>query len=118
MRNCFVAFALMLGAGALMTGGPAQATPGQVATVSSPASALATVQPVDSLDRAERRLRRNGYTVIPPGPPAAAPVIVGEGPVAAVPPGAPVVPVKPTTCGEYHYWNGVACVDKRYEETP
>jgi hypothetical protein len=27
-----------------------------------------------------------------------------------------VAPVRPRSCGEYHYWNGVACVDARYTE--
>ncbi|ODA68797.1 hypothetical protein A7A08_00631 [Methyloligella halotolerans] len=117
MRNYFIALGLAAGTAALAAGGPAHATPGQSATSAHAASASA-VQQVDFVDRAERRLRRNGYTVIPPAPPGTAPVIVGTGPAVAVPPGAAVVPVRPTTCGEYHYWNGIACVDARYEETP
>ncbi len=43
-------------------------------------------------------------------------------PAPVVPEGAPVVegvpvvvvPLRPASCGEYHYWNGVACVDARY----
>lgn len=27
-----------------------------------------------------------------------------------------VTPVRPLSCGEYHYWNGVACVDARYND--
>lgn len=39
-----------------------------------------------------------------PVPQATAPVVV-----------APVlVPVRPASCGQYHYWNGVQCVDARY----
>jgi len=26
------------------------------------------------------------------------------------------VPVRPLSCGEYHYWNGSACVDARYND--
>lgn len=118
MRSFLIAASLMAGAGALFAGVPANATPGHALKAAS-VSPAAYVQPVDFMDRAERRLRRNGYTVIPPAPPpppGAAPVIVGEGPVAPVAPGVPVVPLRPTTCGEYHYWNGVACVDARYVE--
>lgn len=25
-----------------------------------------------------------------------------------------VVPLRPRSCGEFHYWNGAACVDARY----
>jgi hypothetical protein len=25
-----------------------------------------------------------------------------------------IVPVRPVSCGEFHYWNGSACVDARY----
>jgi hypothetical protein len=27
-----------------------------------------------------------------------------------------VAPVRPLSCGEFHYWNGVACVDARYND--
>lgn len=27
-----------------------------------------------------------------------------------------VVPVRPLSCGEFHYWNGTACVDARYND--
>lgn len=27
-----------------------------------------------------------------------------------------VVPVRPASCGEYRYWDGVACVDARYND--
>lgn len=113
MRNLFVAISLMMGASALLAT-PVHAGPGQ-ALKGDWAKTQGQLQTVGYLDRAERRLRRNGYTVIPPGPPAAAPVVVGD---AAIVPATPVVPVRPTTCGEYHYWNGVACVDARYEEEP
>ncbi|MGK2921192.1 MAG: hypothetical protein ACSLE4_00130 [Methyloceanibacter sp.] len=25
-------------------------------------------------------------------------------------------PLRPRSCGEYHYWNGVACADARYTD--
>ena len=27
-----------------------------------------------------------------------------------------IVPVRPVSCGEFHYWNGAACVDARYNK--
>ena len=33
-----------------------------------------------------------------------------------VPPYVLVTPRRPRSCGEYHYWNGVACVDARYND--
>ena len=30
------------------------------------------------------------------------------------PPVVAIVPVRPVSCGEYHYWDGERCVDARY----
>ena len=27
-----------------------------------------------------------------------------------------IAPRRPRSCGQYHYWNGVACVDARYND--
>lgn len=27
-----------------------------------------------------------------------------------------IAPLRPLSCGEYHYWNGVTCVDARYND--
>ncbi len=27
-----------------------------------------------------------------------------------------IVPVRPTSCGEFHFWNGEACVDARFND--
>ena len=32
------------------------------------------------------------------------------------PPIVAIVPVRPTSCGEYRYWNGNRCVDARYND--
>jgi hypothetical protein len=51
------------------------------------------------------------YGCPPPGyvpPPAAdALAVTPDGDVVAV-------PLRPASCGEFHYWNGEACVDARY----
>jgi hypothetical protein len=51
-----------------------------------------------------RQLRRDGY--VPDATPYA-PAVVGDEVV--------LVPVRPSSCGEYRYWNGVRCADARYE---
>jgi hypothetical protein len=27
-----------------------------------------------------------------------------------------IVPIRPVSCGEFHYWNGAVCVDARYNK--
>jgi hypothetical protein len=49
-----------------------------------------------------RQLRRGN---IPPA--VVVPPVVVQG-------GSPVILLRPTSCGQYHYWNGFACVDARY----
>ncbi|HET7448213.1 MAG TPA: hypothetical protein VFJ49_09945 [Methyloceanibacter sp.] len=53
--------------------------------------------------------------VVPTPAPAAVPAV----PTAPIvvpqsPPVIAVVPVRPVSCGEFHYWSGSACVDARY----
>ena len=51
-----------------------------------------------------RQLRRDGYiTETTPY----APAVVGDQVV--------LVPARPSSCGQYRYWNGVRCADARYE---
>jgi hypothetical protein len=48
--------------------------------------------------------------------PTAPAVVATTPPVVATenPPIVAIVPVRPVSCGEFHYWNGSACVDARY----
>ncbi|MGE5260677.1 MAG: hypothetical protein ACM3MH_07345 [Actinomycetota bacterium] len=48
--------------------------------------------------------------------PTAPAVVATTPPVVATenPPIVAIVPVRPVSCGEFHYWNGLACVDARY----
>ncbi|HUW74962.1 MAG TPA: hypothetical protein VMW05_13250 [Methyloceanibacter sp.] len=42
---------------------------------------------------------------------------IGDDAIVVAPGGTVVVgPVRPASCGEFHYWNGVACVDARYND--
>jgi hypothetical protein len=48
------------------------------------------------------------------GTPLVAPRVVGEAVVTPDGDTVVVVPLRPSSCGQYHYWNGSACVDARY----
>jgi hypothetical protein len=65
-----------------------------------------TPSAVEEVQYSRRYYRRQWRRGNIPGP-----VVVT--PPALVTPGA-VILVRPTSCGQYHYWNGVACVDARY----
>lgn len=103
-------------AGILVAGTSSRAAPVPV-LAATPATAGGIVQKVQLFPR---RYYRNhpyapGAVVVPVVP--AVPVIPAPVPGAAVVEGAPVVvmvPARPASCGEYRYWNGVACVDARY----
>jgi len=45
--------------------------------------------------------------VVVPAPAVTPPVVVQQSVVVVPPP-------RPTSCGEFHYWNGQYCVDARY----
>lgn len=62
-----------------------------------------------------RRRYWRHYGVWPTGPWPPAPPVAGAA-VVETDDGVVVVPVRPLSCGEYHYWNGSACVDARYND--
>ena len=116
MRQIFAAFAvsILCGGGLLAAPSAASAAPGL-----APLPAV-TATAIERVDYARRFYRRNGYY------PGAAPVVVTAPPVVVTAPpvveGAPVIvevplaPPRPASCGEFHFWNGVACVDARYNK--
>jgi hypothetical protein len=61
-----------------------------------------------------RYYRRNAPYAVPPVAPVA-PVVPVVPPVVVQEP-VVVVPMRPASCGEFHFWNGVACVDARYNK--
>ena len=95
---------------ALMIGGliaPAnKAAAGPLPAVTGANLAPAMVQKVDYW---HRYWRHHGYgpdvVVVPDVDVAAPPVIVETLP-----------PPRPLSCGEYHYWDGVQCVDARFNK--
>jgi hypothetical protein len=107
--------AIALVAGVLALGGPGRAAPGPSL---SAAATTAQAGMIHEVQLFLRRYYRNHPYAVPPAavvvpPPVVAPVVPQTAPVVE---GAPVVvvPLRPASCGEFHYWNGVACVDARY----
>jgi hypothetical protein len=108
MRILLTSAAALL-AGSLILGvGPGSVT-------ASPLPALTSLSvdhnAVQTVGWRERYYRRHG--VWPSGPRRAI-----DDDVAVATDGGVVIiaPARPSSCGQYHYWNGVACVDARYND--
>jgi hypothetical protein len=92
-----------------------------VPNVSTKSATAAPLPAITSLDAApsavetvgwRRRYWRRYGVWAPAGPPPAVveeDVIVDDDAVI-------IAPVRPRSCGQFHYWNGVACVDARYND--
>jgi hypothetical protein len=114
MRHIAIALTALI-ADVCAFGEAGHAAPGPSLSASIAAAQTGMVEPVQLFPR--RYYRTHPYAV-PPGavvvpPPVVTPVVPQTAPVVE---GAPVVvvPLRPASCGEFHYWNGVACVDARY----
>jgi hypothetical protein len=90
-------------------------------TISAPAAMPSAIESVQYYTR--RQLRRRGPVVVVPNNGATAdPDVEVEADADALsqgglsPPVIAIVPVRPTSCGEYRYWNGSRCVDARYND--
>ena len=110
MRPMLIAMLAFI-AGILVFGAPSHAAPGPVLAATAGNVAGGMVQKVDYWHRYYRstdmrqallRLFRLFRLFLFPRPP--------------LPSWSPrcLVPVRPASCGQYHYWNGVQCVDARY----
>jgi hypothetical protein len=88
----------------LLFGGGASAAPLPGLSVSKATSGL--IEPVGWRKRYYRR-----YGVLPTAPAVADDAVVETDDGTVV-----IAPLRPLSCGEYHYWNGVACVDARYND--
>ena len=107
MRHAHIALAATI-AGLMVSATPSNAGPST--SLTSPAADDGLVQKVQIFPR--RYYRQYPYgappaVVVPPVVPVVPPAVAGE-PVIVVP------PPRPTSCGEYRYWNGQNCVDARY----
>ena len=92
MRRVIIALAATI-AGLMASATPINAAPS--ATLTSPMADGGLVQKVQVYPRHYYRQHPYGAHVVPPV-------------VHVVP------PPRPTSCGQYHYWNGQNCVDARY----
>ena len=105
-----VLFAGALIAGAFVLGyaaGGASAFPQRMAAAANEAPAVTTV------GWRRRYWRRYGEWPAAPGGALENDAIVatdGENDIVII------APARPRSCGQYHYWNGIACVDARYND--
>lgn len=109
MRILFIS-AIALAAGGLLLGlhtERAKAGPLPVMTALSVDAAA-----VETVGWRKRYWRRHGVWPTGPRPDGAEVIVTPDGDEDVV----IVAPVRPLSCGEYHYWNGVACVDARYND--
>lgn len=74
-----------------------------------PLSVKSATPLLQKADYWHRYYRQHGYP-----PPAVVPVPVA--PPALNPPIVTEVPLRPASCGEYHFWDGAACVDARFNK--
>jgi hypothetical protein len=117
MRRVIIALAATI-AGLLASATPSNAAPS--ATLTSPMADGGLVQKVQVYPRHYYRQHPYGAPpvvhAVPPVVHAMPPVVHVVPPVVhVVPPVVHVVPPpRPTSCGQYHYWNGQNCVDARY----
>jgi hypothetical protein len=72
--------------------------------------------PVKKVGWRRRYWRRYGVWPTAPWPPAPPPPVAGDVVVETDDGAVFVAPVRPLSCGEYHYWDGRACVDARYND--
>jgi hypothetical protein len=103
MRHLYLAAALC-GLAAVGLTGPASAAP---APGVHAGDIVSLVEPVGW----RRYWRRHGYApdaMLAPAPGSAVVVESADGPV--------LVPLRPASCGQYHYWDGTRCVDARYHD--
>lgn len=109
MRLVLTLAAALIAGGLVLNTGSGSASAGPLPSI----AALATdSSAVETVGWRRRYYRRNGVW-----PQEMMAPIVGEDVIVDVDDDVVViVPVRPLSCGEYHYWNGVACIDARYND--
>lgn len=111
MRILLTSAAALVAGGLILGLGAGSAKAGPLPAMTSLSVDATAVKEVGWRRRYWRR-----YGVWPSGPRAR--YVEDDGDVVVAGPGETIVvsPVRPRSCGEYHYWNGVACVDARYND--
>jgi hypothetical protein len=66
------------------------------------------------VDYWHRYYRQHGYGPDAIPVPVPVPQVAVQAPIADAPVVVVLPPPRPASCGEFHYWNGEACVDARY----
>jgi len=101
-------------AGSLFCGvGAESVSAGPLPAMTAPSVDATAVQTVGWRDR---YYRRNGVWPSVPRAAIERGVIVSPGDLNDDDDVVFVVPLRPSSCGQYHYWNGVTCVDARYND--
>jgi hypothetical protein len=96
---------------ALILGGTALSAPASAASIPAPAASAFGPSPVtvETVGYWRKYCKFNDCTG------NANVDVTVEAPVATEnPPIIAIQPARPVSCGEFHYWNGSACVDARY----
>jgi len=108
---------LLTSAAVVIAGGLALGLSAETATA-GPLPAMSTLSvdhsAVETVGWRERYYRRNG--VWPTAPRRAIDDDVVVAPIGGDDDVVIIAPIRPSSCGQYHYWNGVACVDARYND--
>ncbi len=114
MRQGLIAMLAVI-AGLIFSVASSHATPGPVLTA-PPTADGGMVQKVQVFPRRYYRRNGPGPYAVPPAVVVVPPAVVETPPIVDGVPVAPIVvlPPRPASCGEFRYWNGVACVDARY----
>lgn len=112
MRTFLIFASACLACGLVLGTGSGSANAASLPGISSLNAATVLVETVGWR---RRYWRRYGVWPTGPWPPAPPPRVAGDV-VLETDDGVVVVPVRPLSCGEYHYWNGEACVDARYND--
>ena len=101
-----------LSAGFVVNGLVLAAAPNDAGAGPVPPIAVKTAAPlVQKVDYWHRYYRQHGYP-----PPAVVPVPVPFVAPALNPPVVMEVPLRPASCGEFHFWDGERCVDARFNK--
>jgi hypothetical protein len=118
MRHIFLVMTAFIGGGLVAGVAPQSTMAAPFPQLAAGASAASAVETVGYWRRYCRYNDCSGtpdvdVDVVVPAVPAPvvvpSPVVVPENP-----PVIAIVPVRPVSCGEFRYWNGIACVDARY----
>jgi hypothetical protein len=117
MRHTTLAMTVFIGCGILASAASQSAVAAPLPQVATDAPTVSLFQTVGYWRRYCRYNDCSGtpnVVVVPTPAPAAVSAVPTPVVVPQSPPVIAVVPVRPVSCGEFHYWNGSARVDARY----